>query len=290
MNPKKADKVDLISIEKETNHKTKELGTSYFKWERKKGSLLTYGLSKKGEYSHSCPIEHFIVIANTLKQAFQENYYVTYAKMLNYLEDKELSYGKFFAEKSDQYKIRMCFGIFEMNKLIIWTGTGREKEYTLNNDCDNSIDDFIKTLEKTSSNISIRRKENSEYGSNYFKWEKIENNIIATARKEKPYTHKCPIKHFLTITKCIMKAFEDNYIINNKKIIHILKNYELETNRYFRYGKKGDETYKISITLSILERKKFLEWTGSSRPKEYKMIVNPSEIHQWLKREFGEFF
>ena len=116
-------------------------------------------------------------------------------------------------------------------------------------------------------------------GTKYFKWEKREKTVIATAREENPYDHFCPIDHFKTIMSKIIEAFENQNIINNDVIYQLLINKELSPNRIFK-GKA--EEYKIRMILGILELEGFLQWTGSLRPIEYTLENSLDDLKKWI--------
>ncbi|OGF63751.1 MAG: hypothetical protein A2Y62_09360 [Candidatus Fischerbacteria bacterium RBG_13_37_8] len=136
---------------------------------------------------------------------------------------------------------------------------------------------FIPEIEKS---ISVTK----DKGSKYFKWHKIDKSIIASARKEKPYEHYCPMEHFITILNSIIKIFKRHNIINTDLIFEELKGKNLVSNRKFK-GKA--EEYKIRMVLGILEIENLIKWTGSKRPIEYKLIDSIEKINNWAFQKFG---
>src|SRR5690606_13724436 len=55
-------------------------------------------------------------------------------------------------------------------------------------------------------------------GTKYYKWTIRGNSLFATARKENPYEHSCPVDHFKTIISKIIIAFQNQNVINNDLI------------------------------------------------------------------------
>lgn len=131
--------------------------------------------------------------------------------------------------------------------------------------------------------VLIEKKEETKdervFGTKYFKWQIKDLSIIATARKENPYDHYCPINHFKAILTKILEAFEQQNVINNDIIFQSLVGKELSPNRIFK-GKS--EEYKIRLTLGILELENLIKWTGSLRPIEYTLNKPISELNKWI--------
>ena len=117
-------------------------------------------------------------------------------------------------------------------------------------------------------------------GTKYFKWGFRGTSLFATARKENPYEHSCPIDHFKTITSKIINAFRNHNVINNDTIYQALLNKELSPNRVFK-GKA--EEYKIRMIFGVLELEGFLNWTGSLRPIEYTLNKSLDDLIKWRK-------
>ena len=115
-------------------------------------------------------------------------------------------------------------------------------------------------------------------GTKYYKWLIRGTSIFATARKENPYEHSCPIDHFKTIISIIIDAFQNQNVINNDLIYQSLVNQELSPNRLFK-GKS--EEYKIRMILGVLELEGFSKWTGSLRPIEYTLDKPIEELIIW---------
>jgi len=138
------------------------------------------------------------------------------------------------------------------------------------------------STEKELFEKSGKSEVDEKLGTKYFKWEKRGNSIVASARKEKPYEHICPIEHFNTIVSKIIDAFQSYKVINNDTIFNLLRNQELSPNRIFK-GKA--EEYKIRLALGILELEGFIKWTGSLRPIEYTLEKSIEELIKW-KEEY----
>jgi hypothetical protein len=117
-------------------------------------------------------------------------------------------------------------------------------------------------------------------GSRYFEWQIRGTSVVASARKENPYDHHCPIQHFKTILNIIIKCFNDHNVVNADMISTELTGLELAPGRLF---KGNPEVYKIRMTLGVLEIDDILTWTGSKRPIEYKLNVSKNEFLQWIK-------
>lgn len=123
-------------------------------------------------------------------------------------------------------------------------------------------------------------KEGSKYVSKYFRWYISRSSIVAEARREKPYKHHCPIEHFKTILDVISEAFNTQNIVYVDAIMELLKDRDLSPNRPFK-GRAED--YKIRMTLGILEIEGIIKWTGSKRPIEYILKVEPNGIEEWYQ-------
>ncbi|MCF8368166.1 MAG: hypothetical protein K9G76_03930 [Bacteroidales bacterium] len=115
-------------------------------------------------------------------------------------------------------------------------------------------------------------------GTKYYKWQIRGTSLFATAREENPYEHSCPIDHFKTIISKIIKAFQEQNVINNDTIFQMLENQELSPNRVFK-GKA--EEYKIRMILGVLELEGYTKWTGSLRPIEYTLDKPLDELIKW---------
>ena len=142
---------------------------------------------------------------------------------------------------------------------------------------------ILTTTESIEKEVIIEESKETkkrDLGTKYFKWRIQDLSIIATARKENPYDHYCPIDHFRTILSKIIEAFEQQDIINNDIIYQLLVGKELSSNRIFK-GKA--EEYKIRLTLGILELEDFIKWTGSLRPIEYTLNKPISELKKWIQ-------
>lgn len=127
-------------------------------------------------------------------------------------------------------------------------------------------------------------KVDNKYVSKYFRWYKSSNSIVAEARREKPYKHHCPIEHFKTILDVISEAYRNQNIVYVDLILELLMDRELSPNRLF---KGRTEDYKIRMTLGILEIEEILKWTGSKRPIEYILKVEPNGIEEWYQKRIS---
>jgi hypothetical protein len=124
------------------------------------------------------------------------------------------------------------------------------------------------------------QKEVSKYASKYFRWYRSGNSIVAEARPDNPYKHHCPVEHFKTILDIISEAFNLQNIVYVDAIMELLKDRDLSPNRPF---KGRTEDYKIRMTLGILEIEEIIKWTGSKRPIEYILKVEPNGIEEWYQ-------
>jgi hypothetical protein len=127
--------------------------------------------------------------------------------------------------------------------------------------------------------ITQQTDEKPELGSKYFKWTVSGDSIIANARKEDPYTHHCPISHFITIINTIVDIFRNQNLINQDMIFSKLIGKELSPDRPFK-GKA--EHYKIYMALGILEVEGLIKWTGSKRPLEFTLNPPNDSIIKWM--------
>ncbi len=138
----------------------------------------------------------------------------------------------------------------------------------------------IKKVPKPSVNIIVDEKEDKgrTLGTKYFKWEIRGTSIFASAKKENPYEHSCPLDHSKTIIARIIEAFKNQNVINNDLIYQTLVDQELSPNRIFK-GK--NEEYKIRMIFGVLELEGFTKWTGSLRPIEYTLGKSLDELIKW---------
>lgn len=115
-------------------------------------------------------------------------------------------------------------------------------------------------------------------GTKYYKWQIRSTSLFATARKENPYEHSCPLDHFRTIVAKIIEIFQRQNVINNDIIYQSLVGQDLSPNRVFK-GKA--EEYKIRMILGVLELESFIKWTGALRPIEYTTNKSLNELISW---------
>lgn len=135
--------------------------------------------------------------------------------------------------------------------------------------------------EPTETKIDVEQIDEIEertVGTKYYEWTIRGTSLFATAKKENPYEHSCPIDHFKTIISKIIEAFENQNVINNDIIYQALVNQELSPNRVFK-GKA--EEYKIRMILGVLELEGFTKWTGSLRPIEYTLNKPITDLIKW---------
>lgn len=139
----------------------------------------------------------------------------------------------------------------------------------------------IITEEKTETKIDIEENDDIEErtsGTKYYKWTIRGNSLFATARKENPYEHSCPIDHFKSIISKIIEIFKNQNVINNDIVYKSLINKELSLNRFF---KGRAEEYKIRMILGVLELAGLTKWTGSLRPIEYTLDRPIADLIKW---------
>jgi hypothetical protein len=138
-------------------------------------------------------------------------------------------------------------------------------------------------LEKAISNMEVKALEPFErsLGTKYYKWQIRGSSLFATARKENPYEHSCPLEHAATIISKIVDTFQSQNVISNDIIYQSLIEQELSPNRVFK-GKA--EEYKIRMILGILELEGFIKWTGSLRPIEYTLGKTSNELIIWTRQ------
>lgn len=125
---------------------------------------------------------------------------------------------------------------------------------------------------------SVEETEERLLGTKYYTWQIRGASLFATARKENPYEHSCPMDHFKTIISKITEAFKSQNVISNDTIYKLLENQELSPNRIF---KGRSEEYKIRMVLGVLELEGFIKWTGSLRPIEYTLDKPIEGIVKW---------
>jgi len=121
----------------------KELGSKYFKWEKRGNSIVAIARMEK-PYEHYCPITHFHTILQVIINAFKTHDVINTDSIFSMLKGENLAPNRPFKEKNEEYKIRMALGILELEDLIKWTGSKRPIEYTLNG----TIDDLLKWINK----------------------------------------------------------------------------------------------------------------------------------------------
>ena len=121
----------------------KELGSKYFKWEKRGNSIVAIARMEK-PYEHYCPIGHFHTILQVIIDAFETHDVINTDLIFSMLKGKNLAPNRPFKGKPEEYKIRMALGILELEGLIKWTGSKRPIEYTLN--C--TVEDLRKWVNK----------------------------------------------------------------------------------------------------------------------------------------------
>ncbi|PLV56041.1 winged helix-turn-helix domain-containing protein [Thermotoga sp. SG1] len=127
-------------------------------------------------------------------------------------------------------------------------------------------------------------EENKKLATKYFKWEIKNKSVVAWARKENPYQHFCPLKHFHFIIRKIVEVFKNNAEVSSSTVFSLLEGEELVPGRPFR-GKS--ERYKMDMALGILELEGFIEWTGKKMPVTYRLKKPVEEIEKWVAQRFG---
>ena len=116
----------------------RKLGSKYFEWYRKDQSVVAVA-RKDNPYEHFCPLTHFKTIIDNIVDYFKNHNLVNTEAIISKLKDQELSSGRPFKGKPEEYKIRMALGILEIEKLLKWTGSKRPIEYKLNKSIDQLI-------------------------------------------------------------------------------------------------------------------------------------------------------
>ena len=111
----------------------------YFKWQIRGTSIFATD-REENPYEHSCPIDHFKTIISRIIEAFQNQNVINNDVIYQSLVDQELSPNRVFKGKAKEYKIRMIFGVLELEGFTKWTGSLRPIEYTL----DKSLDELVK--------------------------------------------------------------------------------------------------------------------------------------------------
>lgn len=125
----------------------------------------------------------------------------------------------------------------------------------------------------------------TKLGSKYFRWYLKGHSVVATARKDKPYEHYCPVNHFQSIARTVAEAFKAQNVVNTDLIFSMLEGRNLSPGRPFK-GKT--EEYKIRMVLGVLELERLIQWTGSKSPVEYKLNVPVSRIEEWVQTNLGQ--
>ncbi|ADA67814.1 hypothetical protein Tnap_1748 [Thermotoga petrophila RKU-10] len=132
----------------------------------------------------------------------------------------------------------------------------------------------------TSNDSSVTKK----FATKYFEWEVIKSSVVARARKEKPYSHYCPLEHFRVVMRKTLEAFKTSDEVSAPTITSLLEGEELAPGRKF-HG--NSERYKIVMELGILELEGFIEWTGRKTPVSYRLKKPIEEIEKWMVEKFG---
>ncbi|MGB3346649.1 MAG: HTH domain-containing protein [Candidatus Humimicrobiia bacterium] len=109
----------------------KKFGSKYFRWYIKGHSVVALA-KKDNPYKHYCPMIHFEAILKKIIEGFKSQNLINNDLIFSMLEGQNLSPDRPFKGKSEEYKIRMTLGIFEIEGLIKWTGSKRPIEYKLN--------------------------------------------------------------------------------------------------------------------------------------------------------------
>jgi hypothetical protein len=108
-----------------------KIGTKYFKWNIKVNSIVA-SARKDNAYEHYCPISHFIIILESIIKGFEKQSILSNDVVFSMLTGANLTPNRPFKGKAEEYKIRMAFGILELEGLLKWTGSKRPIEYILN--------------------------------------------------------------------------------------------------------------------------------------------------------------
>lgn len=120
-----------ITMEKTlTLTKKRKSGSKYFKWYVSGQSIVAEARIEE-PYKHYCPIDHFEAIINTILEAYQISDVVSVDVVFSMLEQRNLAENRPFKGRPEDYKIRMAFGILEIEGMIKWTGSKRPIEYSL---------------------------------------------------------------------------------------------------------------------------------------------------------------
>lgn len=122
--------VVIITPPKGGDEQAENVATKYFQWFVKENSVIALG-NKSNPYQHYCPTEHFIKIVRLIAAAYQSQNVISVDTIFSQLEGKDLVPNRPFKGKAEDYKIRMAFGILELEKLIKWTSSKRPVEYVL---------------------------------------------------------------------------------------------------------------------------------------------------------------
>lgn len=109
----------------------KKYGSKIFRWYIKEHSVVAVA-RENDPYEHYCPIDHFRTILEKVIEAFKSQNVINTDLIFSMLEGQNLSLGRPFKGKAEDYKIRMMLGILEIEGLIKWTGSKSPIEYKLN--------------------------------------------------------------------------------------------------------------------------------------------------------------
>lgn len=137
----------IIKDEKEKEQEERTLGTKYYKWQIRGNSLFATA-REENPYEHSCPLDHFRTIISKIIEAFQNQNVINNDVIYQSLIDQELSSNRVFKGKAEEYKIRMIFGVLELEGFTKWTGSLRPIEYTPNKPLDELQKWSIHIIEK----------------------------------------------------------------------------------------------------------------------------------------------
>ena len=137
----------IIKDEKEKEQEERTLGTKYYKWQIRGNSLFATA-REENPYEHSCPLDHFKTIISKIIEAFQNQNVINNDLIYQSLIDQELSSNRVFKGKAEEYKIRMIFGVLELEGFTKWTGSLRPIEYTPNKPLDELQKWSIHIIEK----------------------------------------------------------------------------------------------------------------------------------------------